>query len=72
VDSLVISTPNAYRNPQKSTEAERLGRTIGSLGPLRDALIKKGMIYSAGHREIGCTVSLFGSFMRRAMDEGER
>ncbi len=54
---------------RSSDVAERLGRTIGSLGPLRDALIKKGMVYSAGHGEIRFTVPLFGSFMRRAMDE---
>ena len=57
---------------RSSDVAERLGRTIGSLGPLRDALIKKGMIYSVGHGEVGFTVPLFGSFMRRAMDEAER
>ena len=54
---------------RSSEVAERLHRTVGSVGPLRDALIKKGMIYSAGYGEIGFTVPLFGSFMRRAIAE---
>ena len=54
---------------RSSDVAERLHRTVGSVGPLRDALIKKCMIYSVGYGEIGFTVPLFGSFMRRAMAE---
>jgi type II secretory pathway predicted ATPase ExeA len=53
---------------QRSSDvAERLGRNINALGPVRDALIKKGMIYSPRHGLIAFTVPLFGDFMKRAM-----
>jgi len=51
--------------------AERLKRTVGSVAPLRDGLIKKGMIYSTGHGLIAFTVPLFGDFLRRAMVDDE-
>ncbi len=38
-----------------------------SFGPVRDALIKKGMIYSPRYSEIDFTVPLFDQFMKRAM-----
>lgn len=50
-----------------SAVAERLGRTVNTAAPMRDSLIKKGMIYAVQHGEIGFTVPLFGEFMRRAV-----
>jgi hypothetical protein len=47
--------------------ADTLKVKIGSLGPLRAALIKKGMIYSPSYGDIAFTVPLFGEFMRRAI-----
>jgi hypothetical protein len=51
--------------------AAAMGRTIGSVAPLREALIRKGMIYSTGFGRIAFTVPLFGDFMRRAIVEDE-
>jgi energy-coupling factor transporter ATP-binding protein EcfA2 len=47
--------------------AEALGVKIAAIGPLRAKLIKKGMIYSPAHGEIGFTVPLFDEFMVRAI-----
>ncbi|MBV8369499.1 MAG: ATP-binding protein [Candidatus Eremiobacteraeota bacterium] len=56
--------------PKKSADvAKALGRQLNSVGPLRDGLIKKGMIYSPKHGEVAFTVPLFDDFMRRAMPE---
>lgn len=53
---------------QKSADvASVMGRTATSLGPVRDALIKKGMIFSPAHGLIAFTVPLFDEYMRRAM-----
>jgi len=40
---------------------------LQSAAPLRDALIKKGMIYSEQHGRNAFTVPMFDDFMRRAM-----
>ncbi len=53
-----------------SAVAKTLGRTVGSVAPIRDALIKKGMIYAVQHGEVGFTVPLFAEFMRRALPDG--
>ena len=50
-----------------SAVAKQMGRTIGSVAPTRDSLIKKGMIYAVQYGEVGFTVPLFGEFMRRAV-----
>lgn len=47
--------------------AELIGRTTNQLGPVRDNLIRKGMIYSPAHGDIAFTVPLFDAFMRRTM-----
>lgn len=52
-----------------SAVAQNMGRTIGSVAPTRDSLIKKGMIYAVQHGEVGFTVPLFGEFLRRAIPE---
>ena len=46
-----------------------LGVKVQSVGPLRDGLIKKGMIYSPAHGDIAFTVPLFDAFMKRVMPE---
>ncbi|MEE4889683.1 AAA family ATPase [Pseudomonas alliivorans] len=52
--------------PQRSADvAAALGRPATSLGPVRDSLIKKGMIYSPEYAQIAFTVPLFDEFMRR-------
>ncbi len=53
---------------QKSSDvAKAMGRRGSSLGPTRDSLIKKGMIYAPEHGLIAFTVPLFDEFMRREM-----
>lgn len=58
---------------QRSGEvAERLGVKVTSLGPVRNSLIRKGMIYSPAHGDTAFTVPLFDEFMKRAMPETEQ
>ncbi len=47
--------------------ADALSVKIGSLGPVRAKLIKKGMIYSPAHGDLAFTVPLFDAFMLRAI-----
>ncbi|HYO25296.1 MAG TPA: ATP-binding protein [Lacipirellulaceae bacterium] len=47
--------------------AEVLGRTSPSLGPTRNQLISKGMVFSLSHGDTAFTVPLFDAFMRRIM-----
>ena len=47
--------------------ADTLRVRIGSLGPVRAKLIKKGMIYSPAHGDMAFTVPLFNEFMIRAI-----
>lgn len=47
--------------------AECLGREVTSLGPTRNQLIAKGMIWSPNHGDTAFTVPLFDEFMRRIM-----
>lgn len=42
-------------------------KNSASFGPVRDSLIKKGMIYSPRYGEIDFTVPLFDQFMKRAI-----
>ena len=54
--------------PHRSGDiAVALGRKVTALGPLRDGLIKKGMIYSPQHGELAFTVPLFDEYLRRMM-----
>lgn len=56
---------------QKSSDvAKAMGRSGSSMGPTRDSVIKKGMIYSPEHGYIAFTVPLFDEFMKREMPEG--
>jgi len=47
--------------------AERLGKEVQSVAPVRNFLIKKGMIYSPTHGDTEFTVPLFVDFMKRIM-----
>lgn len=47
--------------------AELMGKTLGSLSPIRSSLIKKGMIYSPKYGSVAYTVPLFGEYMKRVM-----
>jgi hypothetical protein len=44
--------------------ARHLGRKPQSLSPARDALLKKGLIYSAERGRIAFTVPHFGRYLR--------
>ncbi len=58
---------------QRSGEiAEELGLDVQSVAPLRNNLIKKGMIYSPKHGDTAFTVPLFGEFMKRIMPDFPR
>lgn len=47
--------------------ADKLGVKIQSVAPIRNNLIKKGMIYSPSHGDTEFTVPLFDEFMKRVM-----
>ncbi len=53
--------------PYPSGEVAERGhwRTVMSAGPVRQALIDKGLIYSPDHGQVDFTVPHFGDFMRR-------
>lgn len=48
--------------------AEALGKDVQNVAPVRNKLIKKGMIFSQQHGETGFTVPLFDSYLKRIMD----
>jgi hypothetical protein len=62
--ALAESGEGAHRS---SEVAQLIGKTTKQLGPVRDTLIRKGMIYSPAHGEIAFTVPLFDEFMQRTM-----
>ena len=54
--------------PHRSGDiADKLDRKVTSLGPTRNQLIAKGMIWSPSHGDTAFTVPLFDEFMRRIM-----
>jgi len=54
--------------PHRSGDiAEVLGREVTALGPTRNKLIGKGMVWSPQHGDTAFTVPLFDEFMRRIM-----
>jgi len=58
--------------PHRSGDiAERLKRSVSSLGPVRSSLIVKGMIWSPNHGDTAFTVPLFDEFMMRIMPGNE-
>lgn len=58
--------------PHRSGDiAKRLRREVTSLGPTRNQLIAKGMIWSPNHGDTAFTVPLFDEFMKRTMPGSE-
>lgn len=54
--------------PHRSGDiADQLGREVTSLGPTRNKLISKGMIWSPHHGDTAFTVPMFDEFMHRIM-----
>lgn len=54
------------RKPQRSGDiANKLGKAVEQVAPLRAQLINKGMIYSPAHGDIAFTVPLFEEFLLR-------
>ena len=49
--------------------ADRLGRRVTAVAPVRSTLIAKGMIYSPAHGDTAFTVPLFDGFMKRTIPE---
>ncbi len=49
--------------------AERLGVKITSVAPVRNNLIKKGMVYSPAYGDTAFTVPMFDDYMRRAIPD---
>jgi hypothetical protein len=56
--------------PHRSGDvADVLGRPVTSVGPVRNGLIAKGMLYSPAHGDTAFTVPLFDGFMKRIMPD---
>ena len=54
--------------PHRSGDiAREYGAKVESVGPMRSALIRKGMIYSPAHGDTAFTVPLFDEYLKRAM-----
>jgi hypothetical protein len=47
--------------------ADRLKVKVQSIAPVRNGLIKKGMIYSPAYGDTAFTAPLFSDFMKRIM-----
>jgi hypothetical protein len=47
--------------------ANQLGKNVTTIAPLRNSLIRKGMIYSPSHGDNAFTVPQFDGFMKRTM-----
>jgi hypothetical protein len=61
--------PGPHRSGRIATV---LGVRSNAVGPLRDALAKKGIIYSPQYGETAFTAPLFDAFMRRTMPKFEK
>ena len=56
------------QKPQRSGDiAERMGVRVTSVAPVRNSLIRKGMLYSPAHGDNAFTVPLFDQYMLRVM-----
>ena len=56
--------------PHRSGDiAQQMNMEVTAAGPLRNSLIKKGMIFSPGHGDTAFTVPMFDEFMRRSMPD---
>ncbi len=62
----------AMAGPHRSGEiAQKLAMDVTTAGPLRNGVIKKGMVYSPQHGDTAFTVPMFDEFMRRSMPDWE-
>ena len=59
-----VATPAEPESVPTAAVAQYLGRKPQSLSPARDALLKKGLIYSGGRGQIAFTVPHFGRYLR--------
>ena len=57
-------SPDVVGSVPTATIAQRLGRRPQSLSPARDALIKKGLVFSGERGRIAFTVPHFGQYLR--------
>lgn len=58
--------------PHRSGDiSDKLGRRVTALGPTRNSLIAKGMIWGPNHGDTAFTVPLFDEFMKRIMPGDE-
>jgi AAA ATPase domain len=53
--------------PRSGDIAAAMKKEVNQLGPLRQSLITKGMIYSPAHGDTAFTVPLFAEYMKRTM-----
>lgn len=54
--------------PYKSGDVSRaMGKTTSQTGPVRDNVIKRGLVFAPRHGEVAFTVPMFDSFVRRAL-----
>jgi hypothetical protein len=53
--------------PRSGDIASAMNKEVNQVGPLRQSLIKKGMIYSPSHGDTAFTVPLFAQYMQRTM-----
>ncbi|MGH6977097.1 MAG: hypothetical protein ACREED_08740, partial [Stellaceae bacterium] len=59
--------------PHRSGDiADVLGVDVHSVAPLRNGLIRKGMIFSPAHGDTAFTVPLFDEFMKRIIPQVKR
>lgn len=50
-----------------SEVANRMGRTLGAISPIRASLIRKGVVYSPEYGGIAYTVPMFADYLKRTM-----
>jgi hypothetical protein len=62
LNAMATLGPGPHRSSDVSSS---LGKSVTATGPVRDGLIKKGMIYSPQHGLISFTVPLFDEYLRR-------
>lgn len=53
--------------PRSGDIAAVMNKEVNQLGPIRQSLIKKGMIYSPAHGDTAFTMPLFAEYMKRTM-----
>jgi hypothetical protein len=64
-----LGGPGPYRSGDVS---RAMGRTTNQTGPVRDSVIKRGLVFAPRHGEVAFTVPMFDAFLRRAVLREER